>query len=176
MPELRSLPGWIYAVSNTANAANSVVSLNPDIADIWVGETNTVFVQALDVMKDELPIGGDIFYLIVEQSGIITLMNDNGDGTYDADYTISEEGPNTISVFLNSGGGLTEDYFASIMDRYDNLVAETRVVGNIDYNWGTGPIGLLVTQQDNCSVRWVGYLYAPLSEDFTFFVFADDLI
>ena len=31
-------------------------------------------------------------------------MTDNGDGTYDADYTISEEGYINLSVFLIRGG------------------------------------------------------------------------
>ena len=100
--------------------------------NVVAGLTYTVKVQAKDINNVSQTTGGDIFKLRVEHectvssyydclpvapyqnlSGlpIVKNMIDNGDGTYNADFSVSSTGSVTVSVELLRVGGLLEyDY------------------------------------------------------------------
>lgn len=69
-----------------------------------------------------------------------------------------------------TGTGLYGEYYRGKGFRERLL---TRTDANVNFNWGTGSPDPLVPA-DHFSVRWSGWLQAPSSNDFTFFVNADD--
>ena len=105
-------------IDSVTDASKTIVSfqntnIHPDV-------TYSVTVQARDSNGDPINIGGDSFYLDVRNlcnweslsectpaggqpevvSGVSrTLMTDNGDGTYSGQYSVTEVGQITVSVF-----------------------------------------------------------------------------
>ena len=69
-----------------------------------------------------------------------------------------------------TGSGLYGEYYRGKGFRERLL---TRTDASVNFNWGTGSPDPLVPT-DHFSVRWSGWLQAPSSNDFTFFVNADD--
>jgi hypothetical protein len=69
------------------------------ITDVYVEATKTVTVQAVRTNGSLKSTGGDVFYFSIDQSPSMTLMADNSDGTYSADYIISDAGTIDVSVF-----------------------------------------------------------------------------
>jgi hypothetical protein len=65
-------------------------------------------------------------------------MNDNGDGTYTADYTVSSSGLVTVSVELLTQGGLYTEYFNN-MD-LSGVPVLTQIEPGIEKIWENGLI------------------------------------
>jgi hypothetical protein len=97
-------------------------------------------------------------------------MTSNGDGTYSAFYEVPLNGLITVSVFLMEIGGAYGEYFDNVF--MDGTPVLTRIDPYIDFDWGNG----LVTPDgaDYVSIRWYMKVFAPLSEEYTFIVEADD--
>lgn len=93
---------------------------------------STVTVQAVDIGGISQTTGGDTFIMRLEQHCTVTnsrlcvedaasdnvpglptftVMTDNGDGTYQADYTMTGAGTITVSVELMSGNGDWLEYY-----------------------------------------------------------------
>jgi hypothetical protein len=89
---------------------------------------------------------------------------------FEADYTIYRDGDVTVSVVLARRGGLWAEYFNNAF--LHGVPALSRVDNYLDFDWQEG----LVTKEasDFVSVHWYGKLQAPLTEDFTFIIKADD--
>ncbi len=67
-----------------------------------------------------------------------------------------------------AGDGLTGDYYNTFF--FYNL-ALSRVDPTIDFDWGSGsPISI----KDRFSIRWQGYLKAPTTGTYTFYIKSDD--
>ena len=94
-------------------------------------------------------------------------MTDLGDGTYTVDYTVPSCGTFIVSVELS---GLKAEYFTN--HNWSGTPAITRIDPNIWFNFGSSfPTVPIV---NSVSARWSGKLFAPYSEDFTFWLFGDD--
>ena len=62
---------------------------------------------------------------------------------------------------------------------YDNMnFTDLKTVRNdtsIDFDWGNSiPTGTAITDSETYSVRWIGRIYIPTSENYTFYVESDD--
>lgn len=62
---------------------------------------------------------------------------------------------------------------------YDNMdFTDLKTVRNdtlIDFNWGNNiPTGTAITDDETYSVKWIGKIYIPTSENYTFYVESDD--
>lgn len=76
------------------------------------------------------------------------------------------------SMTPESGTGLMAQYFSQIDE---SELAQTVVDPLPDYNWsGTGPQNTALSQSDNYSVVWTGYIEAPVTGPYTFFWSTDD--
>jgi hypothetical protein len=62
-------------------------------------------------------------------------MQDNGDGTYYYDYTLTREGPVVVQVILITNG-LTMDYYPN--SSWSGSPTATTLVSNLDLQWGFG--------------------------------------
>ena len=72
----------------------------------------------------------------------------------------------------SKGNGLTGQYFS---DANLSVLKTTRVDKSINFDWGGGaPSGTAVTNVDNFSVRWTGWIEARYSETYTFFLSRDN--
>jgi hypothetical protein len=64
-------------------------------------------------------------------------MQDNGDGTYYYDFTLTREGPVVVQVILLTNG-ITMDYYSN--PTWSGSPIATTSVNNLDINWGiSGP-------------------------------------
>ena len=64
-------------------------------------------------------------------------MTDNGDGTYDADYSVTAtSGTVTVSVDLVNSEGIVAFYWTNTALTGDPAI--TRVEPNIDFTWSDG--------------------------------------
>ena len=129
------------------------------MADTYVGLTNRVTVQAKDDSGVLQNTGGDTFILRLEQHCTVTnsylcvlspshdnipglptftTMTDVGDGTYYADFTISQAGTVAVSVEHVSGSnGDWVEYYNS--KDFSGTPDIARVeYQDINYNWGNG--------------------------------------
>lgn len=97
-------------------------------------------------------------------------MTDNGDGSYDGTYTVSVDGTVTLSAFLAKNGGLYAQYFNNAF--LDGAPVNEGIDISVDFDWGTDLVTDLAA--DFVSARWVGKVRAPLTEQFTFILHADD--
>ena len=75
-----------------------------------------------------------------------------------------------MSVTLARGGGLSADYFENVWFFYTPVLS--RIDAQINFDWGDGAI--TPTAADYVSVRWSGRLLPRYSEEYTFYVDADD--
>ena len=108
---------------------------------IFIGSTSfvistsaTVTVTAKDSSSNNIGHGGDLFYIQISNpwtrqgnfdwiattgavsvlsSSILTLMNDNSNGTYSYTYTASIPGSVTVSVILYSQGWVYNEYYTN---------------------------------------------------------------
>ena len=101
---------------------------------------------------------------------LITTMTDNRDGTYLSTYNIPIDGIVTVSVFLIQVGGAYVEYFENLY--MDGTPAKSGIDPRIDHDWGTGLITSSAT--DFVSARWYTKVKAPITEDISFTVEADD--
>lgn len=101
---------------------------------------------------------------------MVIRMDDNGDGTYRAEYNVLQEGTVTVSVLLMRQGGLSAEYFNNAF--LDGVPAIQRVESFLDYDWGED----LVTEEagDFVSIHWYGKLKAPHTEEVIFIFNGDD--
>jgi len=102
---------------------------------------------------------------------LYTEMNDDGDGTYFAEYVINRDGAVTVSIVLARRGGLYAEYFNNAF--LEGVPALTRVDSKLNFTeWKDG----LITAQagDYVSAHWHGKLLAPSTEDITFILNGDD--
>ena len=122
-----SLPKLVICLGVATSATFSILNPFTLIVDL----ASTVTVQAVDENGDLQTAGGDLILLRVEQ--LCTLdanddcilsanqdsvpglpieewMTDNGDGTYQADVTMSGQGSVTVSALIYSSG-LVAEYF-----------------------------------------------------------------
>ena len=91
-------------------------------------------------------------------------MTDNGDETYEADYTIlGGTGTVAISAEVFTRGGLYAEHFTNISLAGDPEVCQTDA--DIDNYWA-GIVDPL-TVWDNISVRWTGQIRSPSFETYT---------
>ncbi len=71
-----------------------------------------------------------------------------------------------------SGTGLMAQYFSQIDE---SELAQTVVDAMPDYNWSdTGPLNTALSQLENYSVVWTGFIEAPVTGAYTFFWSTDD--
>lgn len=100
----------------------------------------------------------------------MTPMISNGDATYSTFYTVPLNGDITVSVFLMQIGGAYGEYFDNVF--MDGTPIMTWVDSDINFDWGND----LITPDgaDYVSIRWYMKVFAPLSEDYTFILEADD--
>jgi hypothetical protein len=152
----------------------------------------TVYATAKDENSVSKSIGGDKFFLHVENTCVVTdnyrcdessahsefadlplflEMTDNNDGSYSADFVIHRDGFITVSVVLARKGGLYAEYFnnaflsgvPSVADKVDNVMK---------FDWGYD--SLTPESGDFVSIHWYGKILAPTTEDFTFILSGDD--
>ena len=97
-------------------------------------------------------------------------MTDNSDGTYSVTYQVRRDGLATVDVLVLNQGGFYAEYFNNAF--MDGTPAITRIDNEINFDWGLG----LVTNDvaDFVSIRWVGKILAPATEEFTFIIHGDD--
>jgi hypothetical protein len=69
-------------------------------------------------------------------------------------------------------GGLHGDYFNNTS--LTGTAAGSRVDGPIDFDWGQAPPGVAGVNADQFSVRWEGYIRAPVSGSYRFQTVSDD--
>ena len=91
-------------------------------------------------------------------------MTDNGDGTYTADYTVSQSGTVTVSAELLKAGGAHEYYFDN-QNWSGNPSYST--VSEIYYDWGG-------SRPDDFSYIWIARIIAPQTGTYTFWCVYDD--
>lgn len=80
--------------------------------------------------------------------------------------------PDSIKAAYNPEHGLTGEYFNN-----SNLTgppAMVRVDPQIAFNWNNGSPDPKIIQPDNFSIRWKGWIEAPSTGYYTFYVYADD--
>jgi hypothetical protein len=95
-------------------------------------------------------------------------MQDNGDGTYSYDYTLTKEGLITIQVILVANG-LAMDYFPNRTWSGSPTVSST--ISTLNENWGYGgPF----SEIDNFSFIFTGYFQPSSTEPYNFHVDSDD--
>ena len=69
-----------------------------------------------------------------------------------------------------SSGGLTASFYNN--ETFTGPPVLTRLDDHVDYNWGGSPAAGV--NADNFSVRWDGYVYAPVAGSYTFYTTTDD--
>jgi hypothetical protein len=95
-------------ITDVADPAQSVVTVTP--ASIVVGATATVSLQAKDSLGNNLTTGGLTVVLGLGSdggSGTFSAVTDNGDGTYQATFTATAVGTNTIIATINGASVTT---------------------------------------------------------------------
>jgi hypothetical protein len=177
-------------INNQCSAQLSIVS-GAGIGSIAAAVSYNVEVQAFDTTGAVMTTYDDIFFLHVEEHCIKSLnfycypqpiankilirkimqkMDSTGDENYLTSYVVPLNGKVTASVFLMQIGGAYGEYFDNLF--MDGTPVLTRVDSAINFDWGSG----LITPEgaDYVSVRWYMKIRAPLSEDYTFILEADD--
>ncbi len=77
-----------------------------------------------------------------------------------------------IKASAQSGTGLTGQYYDT--SNFTSLMT-TRTDAGVNFNWGTTiPSGTTITNADSFSVIWTGQIEPEFTENYTFFVTADD--
>lgn len=105
----------------------------------------------------------------VPQTGVYTLRFSATDG---AGASSSATVQVTLTSGSTSGGdGLKGEYFNN--KTYTLPVAAARIDPQINFNWGTGS-PMAGVNPDNFSVRWTGFITAPVTGTYTFFVNSND--
>ena len=89
---------------------------------------------------------------------------------YTASYTPNATGPYALAVRQLTRGGLSADYFDNQW-LLDEPVMQ-RIDPSINFDWGTGAI--TTYGRDYVSVRWTGKVVSPTTEEYTFYLEADD--
>ena len=98
---------------------------------------------------------------------IVTVMVDNGDGTYHYDFTLNQVGKVTIQVILTTSG-LAWDYYT---DMNWSSTATSSTVSDINVDWGLfGPY----SEVDTFSNTYTGYFKASSTEGYVFDFENDD--
>ncbi len=116
--------------------------------------------------------GGANVYLKWEAPGLALELVPN-----EALYAVNPSGyPPAPDVSKDTAHGLVGRYYndpSSNTQWFDTLVA-TRIDPQINFDWGSyAPIDGVVAN-DNFSVRWSGFLWAPVSGTYTFHTWTDD--
>jgi hypothetical protein len=110
-------------------------------------------------------VGGAIQVL---SSPIISDMQDNGDGTYYYDYTLTREGPVIVQVILLTNG-LTMNCYPN--PSWSGSPTVSTSVNNLDIQWGQGSP---FSQNDYFSWTFIGYFQSPTTETYRFTGIWDD--
>ena len=98
---------------------------------------------------------------------IVTIMVDNGDGTYHYDFTLNQIGKVTIQVILVTDG-IAWDYYGDV--NWGTL-STSSTTPNIDFGWGnSGPY----SENDMFSCIFTGYFVPSTSQNYEFSFIKDD--
>lgn len=143
---------------------------------------NVSVVAAMNYYGQRLVTGGERFLAIVENDENIwktyqqrnsirkpCLVQDNLDGKYTINCTVTEQGIYQLRVWHLLPGGLIGEYFSDAF--FQNLKLR-RFDRTIDFRWGYGR--LLPRGSDYVSIRWTGALLPPRSQTYLFYFEADD--
>ncbi|CAM9174743.1 unnamed protein product, partial [Chrysoparadoxa australica] len=99
---------------------------------------------------------------------IQVLVDDNGDGTYTAEYAVEESGSFELHVTHAHQGGLLASYYS---DAFMEELSTSRVDATVDWNWSEHAVAGAAA--DYLSISWSGRVEAPISEVFEFQLEAD---
>ena len=145
------------ALAGVTSAANSIVSGSGIATSIEAFKTYTVTVTARDASNNNVGHGGDIFYIQIKNKwtidvyGVCTavagskstlsslikgVMNDNSDGTYSFDYSVSFDGAVTVIVELLTQGGVKAQWFPNLS--YTLPTIKSNITSNINFYWTPG--------------------------------------
>ena len=171
-------------MTNIDLTLSSLAYSNP----MYGGEATTFTLTALDEDSDSAT--GNLVYLYAGQAcewdndnecnidaaqndnvtGIpqeIKMTDENGDGTYTADLTVSDVG--TITVYAKV-------YHEGLIGTYtDSSTGNVVTVDGEDLNhdWGGGAIDN-INVTDNAIVEWTGFILPPQEDDYTIWLRNDD--
>jgi hypothetical protein len=179
-----------------AFSANTVATINPaTITSLFVNPTsatlnigNTLQIRCFGITSDNGVVdltqscswgSANVTIATVDNSldkGLVTAVNlgsaTNITATYsamsaDAAITVDVTAPTQSDI----GTGLTAQYFSGGAPYLQTLV-NTRIDAGVNFNWANGnnPAG----NADFFSVRWTGFIKAPTTGTYTFYVNSDD--
>ncbi|CAE8647028.1 unnamed protein product, partial [Polarella glacialis] len=100
------------------------------------------------------------------------LSVDHGDGTYSLNYTGNKTGLYSLMVYAVFPHGLWGQYWDNAW--FEGMPVLSRMDTNISFDWGHNSITALAG--DLITARWVGYVKAPSTDDYTFYLKADDSV
>ena len=176
-------------LASTTDPIKSVVSGNGTLS-VVAFQTNRITVTAKDSTGANIGHGGDTFYVSIfnqcipnfdftwtEVSGarqvlssqIMTIMKDNGDGTYSFDYSVQLDGAITVLVALKQNGAYSTWYDNNLWSGSPSVY---NVSSKIDFNWGTGLI--TPTSSDHVTSIFTFKIIAPTSDTYILSTYSDD--
>ena len=145
----------------------------------------TVVMQAVDTGGIPLTAGGEIINLEVEDislavphSAIVAPMTDNGDGTYEASFTLVATGGGIVSIkAVRYIPCIYAEYYTKVYNAFDPFTVTglsylTQIDSQIQFNWGSGIITPL-NHKANAVIRWAGFIKSPVSGTVTFLLTCD---
>jgi hypothetical protein len=97
---------------------------------------------------------------------------DNKDGSYNLSYTGVQTGLYSLMVHQIFQNGLWGTYWDNAYFR--GVPVLSRMDANISFNWGSGVITALAGKF--VTARWVGYIKAPATNEYTFYIKVDDYV
>lgn len=95
-----------------------------------------------------------------------------------ATFSVAATGPGLSYQWQKNGTnipctqGLTAEYFNNV--NLSGAPTLTRTETSVNYSWGNGSPGVAGIGNDNFSVRWSGFITAPLTRTYTFKTITDD--
>ena len=99
-------------------------------------------------------------------------MNDNGDGTYSFDYSVSFDGAVTVIVELLIQGGLKVQWFPNLT--YTPPAIKSNLTSNINFRWDIGNPDFLPGLNFYFTAKFFAKLKPPTTETYSFYFIQDD--
>ena len=148
---------------------------------------------ARDASNNNVGHGGDIFYIEIRNKwtidvyGVCTavagskstlsapikgVMNDNSDGTYSFDYSVSFDGAVTVIVELLTQGGVKAQWFPNLS--YTLPTIKSNITSNINFYWTPGDPDFIPGLNYDFTAKFFGKLRPPTTETYSFFFQQDD--